>query len=105
MSHELASASEADRCATYLKALGDPIRLRIIRGLQAGPMSVSDLTDLLELEMANVSHHLRVLFHADIVTTEREGKFIYYALNAEFLKSSTANRSLDFGCCRIDLRQ
>lgn len=91
-------------CATYLKALADPIRLQIIRALQAGPMSVSDLVVLLEIEMANVSHHLRVLYHADIVTTEREGKYIYYRVNKELLKSRAVASSLDFGCCKIDLR-
>lgn len=98
------ATADSSLCANYLKALGDPIRLKIVRALQAGSMSVSDLVELLELEMANVSHHLRVLFHADIVTTQRDGKFIYYALNAEFLKSRSAAQSLDFGCCKIDLR-
>lgn len=91
-------------CAVYFKALGDPVRLRIVRALQSGPLTVSDLVELLELGMANVSHHLRVLYHADIVTTERDGKYIYYALNQEFLKSRSAAKYLDFGCCRIDLR-
>ena len=104
MSTKESSRSDPDRCATYLKALGDPVRLQIVRALQAGPLSVSDLVVLLELEMANVSHHLRVLFHADIVTTQREGKYIYYDLNGEFLKSRAAAKSLDFGCCKIDLR-
>jgi DNA-binding transcriptional ArsR family regulator len=94
----------SDACAAFLKALGDPHRLRIVRALQAGPLSVSDLANLLEADIANVSHHLRVLFHADIVTTERDGKFIYYELNSEFLKKRAANSSLDFGCCKIDLR-
>ena len=104
MSTQDTFSSDSALCATYLKALGDPVRLQIVRALQSGPMSVSDLVLLLELEMANVSHHLRVLFHADIVTTQREGKFIYYALNKEFLKSRSAAKSLDFGCCKIDLR-
>lgn len=104
MSADDESSTDATLCATYLKALGDPIRLQIVRALQSGPVSVSDLVLLLELEMATVSHHLRVLFHADIVTTEREGKFIYYALNKDFSKKRTIAKSLDFGCCKIDLR-
>ena len=70
MSTEDDSPEDPALCATYLKALGDPVRLQIVRALQSGPKSVSDLVLLLELEMANVSHHLRVLFHADIVTTQ-----------------------------------
>lgn len=98
------STDHSVECASYLKALADPIRLQIVRALQSGPMSVSDLSMLLDLEMANVSHHLRVMFHADLVGTERDGKFIYYHLNKEFLGSSAATKSLDFGCCKIDLR-
>ncbi len=104
MSTEDNSSTDPSLCASYLKALGDPIRLQIVRALQSGPMSVSDLVLLLDQEMANVSHHLRVLFHADIVTTERDGKFIYYALNKQFLTSRSVAKSLDFGCCKIDLR-
>ncbi|MFI4875402.1 MAG: ArsR/SmtB family transcription factor [Blastopirellula sp. JB062] len=93
-----------DVCASYLKGLADPIRLQILRALQEGPLSVSDIALLLELEIANVSHHLRVLYHAQIVTTHKEGKFVYYDLNPIFLKSKAAN-SLDFGCCKFDLRK
>ena len=96
---------DVSECATYLKALADPIRLNIVKALQAGPLSVSDLALLLEIEIANVSHHLRVLFHADLVSTQREGRHIYYQLNGDFQKKSkAAGSSLDFGCCRIDLR-
>jgi len=104
MSTKPASTPDPAACASYLKALADPVRLQIVRALQAGPLSVSDLVSLLELEMANVSHHLRVLFHAGIVTTERDGKFIYYELSAGLINSRTLSKSLDFGCCKIDMR-
>lgn len=90
-------------CASYLKALGDPWRLQIVRALQNGPLSVSDLALLLEIEVANVSHHLRVLFHAGLVKTERDGRFIYYHLNQEFLNAGGLKHALNFGCCEIDL--
>jgi DNA-binding transcriptional ArsR family regulator len=104
MTTEESSPADPTLCATYLKALGDPVRLQIVRALQSGPMSVSDLVLLLELEMANVSHHLRVLFHSGIVTTERDGKFVYYTVNKEFLTKRSVATSLDFGCCKLDLR-
>jgi len=44
------------------------------------------------------------MYHAELVRTERDGKYIYYHLNKDFLKSSVAAKSLDFGCCKIDLR-
>ena len=96
---------DASECAVYLKALGDPVRLQIVQALQAGPLSVTDLSLLLELEMANISHHLRVLFHADLVSTQRDGRHIYYQLNCQFQKKPRSGNSLDFGCCRIDLRK
>ena len=97
-------SQSADVCSVYLKALGDPVRLRVVRALRAGALSVTDIALLLEMDISNVSHHLRVLFHAGIVTTTREGKFIYYRLNSEFLTNRSATRSLDFGCCQIELR-
>ncbi len=96
---------DADRCAQYLKALADPWRLRIVECLQDGPKSVSDVALLLEVEMANASHHLRVLHQAGLVTTERAGKFIYYSLNAGYYQRKRAGTkdALDLGCCRIEM--
>jgi predicted transcriptional regulator len=96
---------EATRCARYLKALGDPVRLQIIRALQSCSMSVSDISSILELDLPNVSHHLRVLFNAGLVTTERDGKFIYYSLSPDVMKSKSIPSGLfDFGCCKLDMR-
>lgn len=99
------AASQDDQCAEYLRALADPIRLKIMRSLQSGPLTVTDITLLLELEIARVSHHLRVLFHAGLVSTERDGKFIYYRLNRHLSKRATTGARLDFGCCSVDLRR
>ena len=91
-------------CADYFKALADPVRLQIVRALRAGPLNVSDLALLLELDIAKTSHHLRVLYHADIVTIAKDGKYSYYNLNADFLKNKKPGSALDFGCCKVDLR-
>lgn len=92
-------------CATYLKALADPLRLKVIRALQSGPLSVSDVSELLEHEVGIVSHHLRVLYHAGIVTTRREGKFTYYSLDPQVFhsKKNKGDSTLDFGCCRLSV--
>lgn len=99
-------SQDAIRCAAYLKALADPFRLQMVRALQAGAMSVSDLALLLEIDLANASHHLRVLYNAGLVKTEREGKFIYYSLTEQFnaARSRSGGPSLDFGCCKLDMR-
>jgi predicted transcriptional regulator len=91
-------------CAGYLKALADSNRLRIVHALQEGQLSVSDLSLLLEMEVVKVSHHLRVMYHARLVTTEREGKYIYYKLNTLFCRGQKSVSSLDFGCCKIEMR-
>jgi DNA-binding transcriptional ArsR family regulator len=93
-----------ENCANYLKALGDPIRLRIIKALQTSQLTVSDLAELLEIDIQKVSHHLRILFHADLLTIKKEGRFRYYELNPNFVKSRQTNKSLDLGCCTIGLR-
>jgi DNA-binding transcriptional ArsR family regulator len=95
---------DATTCAEYFKALADPIRLQIVKALRPGPMSVSDLALLLECELSKISHHLRVLYHAKLVGTTRDGKYIYYYLNPNFLKRSSLNKALDFGCCKLELR-
>lgn len=103
--NQTADADET-RCAAFFKALAEPLRLQIVKALQAGPMSVSDLAIVLEQEVGTVSHHLRVLFHADLVTTERDGKFIYYSLSSEIHKlhgKSNKTGSLDFGCCKLEI--
>ncbi len=93
-----------ETCANYLKALGDPIRLGIVKGLQMGPLTVSDLAELLELDIQKVSHHIRILFHSNLLTLKKEGKFRYYQLNEIFVKNRQSNKSIDLGCCTIGLR-
>ncbi|TWU19168.1 ArsR/SmtB family transcription factor [Allorhodopirellula heiligendammensis] len=101
-----ADDSDEIRCAAYFKALAEPLRLQIVKALQTGPLSVSDLACSLEQEIGTVSHHLRVLFRAGLVSTQREGKYIYYSLSSDFHKQASNTRkigSLDFGCCKLDI--
>lgn len=95
---------EAEECASYLKALGDSNRLQIMKALRSSPLTVTDICLLLETEMANVSHHLRVLFHAGLVTTQREGKYVYYQINKDIFRSKMSGNLLDLGCCSLEMR-
>jgi len=104
VSKEKQIQAESEVCASYLKALGDSNRLQIMRALRSCPMTVTDLSLLLDSEMANVSHHLRVLFHAGLVTTQRDGKFIYYQINRDVVRSKAVSNALDLGCCRLEMR-
>ncbi|MDP9270379.1 MAG: metalloregulator ArsR/SmtB family transcription factor [Chloroflexota bacterium] len=69
-----------------LQAIADPVRLAILRQLSAAPGSVCacDFTDCCDVTQPTISHHLKVLREAGVVSTERRGTFIYYALSPDF---------------------
>ena len=69
-----------------LKALSDPIRREILNLLKKGRMSAGDIVDHFEVTGASISRHLSVLKEADLIRDKREGKFIYYELNASVLE-------------------
>ena len=69
-----------------LKALSDPIRREILNLLKAGRMSAGDIADHFPVTGASISRHLSVLKDADLIRDTREGKFIYYDLNASVLE-------------------
>ena len=68
------------------KALADPIRRRILNLLKKGPMSAGDIQSQFDVTFASISRHLSVLKDADLIRDRRDGKFIYYELNASVLE-------------------
>lgn len=78
---------EAETTAALLKAVADPMRLQLlslIRAAENHEACVCDLTPAVGLSQPTVSHHLKVLREAGVVTGERRGTNIYYALDATF---------------------
>ena len=69
-----------------LKALADPIRREILNLLKNGPLSGGEIVDHFSVTGASISRHLSVLKEADLIRDRREGKFIYYELNASVLE-------------------
>ena len=69
-----------------LKALSDPIRREILNLLKGGRMSAGAITEHFEVTGAAISRHLSVLKDAGLIRDAREGKFIYYELNASVLE-------------------
>ena len=69
-----------------LRALSDPTRREILNLLKHGTMSAGDLAAQFEMSAAAVSRHLAVLKEAELVRDKRDGKFIYYTLNASVLE-------------------
>jgi ArsR family transcriptional regulator len=69
--------------AQVFKALGDPVRLRLVSLIgahQGGEVCVCDLTTAFDLAQPTISHHLKVLRQAGIITSERRGTWVYYRL-------------------------
>lgn len=69
-----------------MRALSDPIRREILNLLKSGRMSAGDIVDHFEVTGASISRHLSVLKDADLIRDTREGKYIYYELNASVLE-------------------
>ena len=69
-----------------LKALSDPIRRDILNLLKSGRLSAGEICDHFSVTGASISRHLSVLREADLIRDTREGKFIYYNLNASVLE-------------------
>ena len=69
-----------------LKALSDPIRRDILNLLKSGRLSAGEIASHFPVTDASISRHLSVLKEADLIRDTREGKFIYYDLNASVLE-------------------
>ena len=96
---------QSKTCADQLKALSEPIRLRIVDILRHGEMTVGDIAEFLETELVTVSHHLKILTHAGLIEVERDGRFMVYRLRKDLLQKVARNSKefLNLGCCRIEV--
>ena len=71
--------------AKMLRAISDPKRLRIVDMLSCGELCACRILEAFHITQPTLSHDMKVLAEAGIVTQRREGKNIYYALNGEAL--------------------
>ncbi len=69
-----------------LRALADPTRREILNLLKRGRMAAGDIANYFSITGAAISRHLSILREADLIYDQREGKFIYYELNASVLE-------------------
>lgn len=86
----------AQKLARAFKALGDPTRVRLlslIAAAEAGEACICDLTAPVGLSQPTVSHHMRQLVDAGLVTRDQRGKWAYYTVVRESLES--LGRALD----------
>jgi ArsR family transcriptional regulator len=84
------SSEQADQIAPLLKALADPVRLRLmslVASRDGGEACVCDLNDAFDLSQPTISHHLKVLHEAGLLDREKRGVWVYYKARAEALAS------------------
>jgi ArsR family transcriptional regulator, arsenate/arsenite/antimonite-responsive transcriptional repressor len=78
--------SDADELALALKALADPVRLRLVSIIAAGGEACAcDLPAAVERTQPTVSHHLSILVNAGIIEREQRGKWAWFRLRPEML--------------------
>ena len=97
---------KSDQCAEKLKALSEPLRLRIVDLLREGARSVSDITKALNEEIVIVSHHLGILYNSGIVEREKQGRYVIYRLRKGLLvtrSSRSGTNHFDLGYCRLEV--
>lgn len=84
---------QAERIAPLLKAMADPVRLRLLSLVAAhtgGEACVCDLNDAFDLSQPTISHHLKVLHEAGLLDRSKRGTWVYYSVRTEALADLAA---------------
>ena len=82
------SQQQAGQIAPLLKALADPVRLRLLSLVAShadGEACVCDLNDAFDLSQPTISHHLKVLHEVGLLARSKRGVWVYYSVNREAL--------------------
>ncbi len=82
------SAEQAERIVPLVKALADPVRLRLLSLVAShadGEACVCDLNDAFALSQPTISHHLKLLHDAGLLDREKRGVWVYYRINTAAL--------------------
>jgi len=90
LSAEPLSAEQAELVAPQLKALADPVRLRLmslVASHPGGEACVCDLNEAFDLTQPTISHHLKVLHEAGLLDRDKRGVWVYYRARTQALTS------------------
>src|SRR5258707_4500682 len=90
LSSEPLSRAQAEQVAPLLKALADPVRLRLmslVASHPGGEACVCDLNDAFDLTQPTISHHLKVLHEAGLLERAKRGAMVYYRASTQALAS------------------
>jgi ArsR family transcriptional regulator len=88
VTREPLSAEAAERIAPLVKAIADPVRLRLLSLVAShadGEACVCDLNDAFDLSQPTISHHLKLLHQAGLLDREKRGVWVYYRINTAAL--------------------
>ena len=97
-------STSSEICADKLRVLADVTRLSVMEALLKGPRNVTEINAVLKIDQSLLSHHLKVLRDAGLVTTRREGKSVRYAVAPDAAAPDSGN-GLNLGCCQISFVQ
>ena len=84
------TSTDNPRAAALFHALSDEIRLDVVGLLLNGERCVCDLMDELDMAQSRLSWHLKTLSDAGIVSGRKEGRWVYYSLNADAIGEARA---------------
>jgi ArsR family transcriptional regulator len=93
LAREPISEEVAEQVSIVLKALGDPVRLRLmslVASHEGGEACVCDLNDAFDLSQPTISHHLKILHEAGLLEREKRGVWAYYRARTEALENLAA---------------
>jgi ArsR family transcriptional regulator len=98
----MSESVDVKKCADLLQAIAEPNRIRIIECLWNGSKNVTELANLLDVKIVNVSHHLGVLRSAGLVRQEKQGRFVVYSLHPEYFTTpNDTSTQLNLGWCQL----
>jgi ArsR family transcriptional regulator len=93
LAREPMTKKQAEQVAPLLKALGDPVRLRLMSLIQShedGEACVCDLSDPFNLSQPTITHHLKVLHDAGLIDREKRGVWVYYRVRPAAMSALAA---------------
>jgi ArsR family transcriptional regulator len=89
LTKEPLSPQQSERIAPLLKALADPVRLRLLSLVAShgeGEACVCDLNDAFDLSQPTISHHLKVLHEVGLLERSKRGVWVYYSVRRDALR-------------------
>lgn len=93
LAREPMTSDQAEKVSSLLKAIADPVRLRlmsIVLSHEGGEACVCDLTPAFDLSQPTISHHLKVLHAAGLLDREKRGVWVYYKAKPEAMTAMTS---------------